>query len=97
MKDIKTGWGVEYLFYKLIGEPDKGVAILDDVTCYHPDTKSSLDLLVPRSFHSSEIHNLMDKYNYRVYSPKILGGKRKNSIWSGILNLLNNNDIKISN
>ena len=88
MRDIKTGWGVEYLFYKLIGEPDTGVGILDDVTCHHPDTKSALDLLVQRSFHFSEVHNLMDKYNYRIYSPKVLGGIKKNSMWSRILEFL---------
>lgn len=77
MKDIKTGWGSEYLFYKLIGSPDKGVAILDDVVCFHPRHESSLDLLIPRSFHASEVFNLIDKHDYKIYAPRILGGERR--------------------
>jgi hypothetical protein len=77
MKDLKTGWGSEYLFYKLIGEPERGVAIIDDVLCYHPHHESTLDQVIPRRFHGSELAFLMDKYRYKIYVPRILGGERR--------------------
>ena len=77
MKDVKTGFGAEYLFYKLIGEPEKGMAIIDDVVCYHPLHESSIDTMVPRSFHARELIFLRDKYQFQFYVPRILGGRRK--------------------
>ena len=78
MQDIKTGWSSEYLFYKLIGSPERGVGIIDDVTCFHPCHESSLDQIIPRSLHSKEFNFLSAKYGYKIYVPRILGGIRKN-------------------
>jgi hypothetical protein len=91
MADVRTGWGVEFLFYKLVGRPKQGVAILDDHSCYHPSGDSSLDRFVPRGYHYNDAHKLMSKYSYEIYTPRVLGGIRKRKgkkLWGELVNQL---------
>lgn len=74
MKDITTGFGSDFLFPTLVGFPPEKIALIDDVQCHHPSGESTLDILIPRSLHFKDTEELMKKYNFRYYTPRITGG-----------------------
>lgn len=74
MKDIKTGFGSDFLFPALVGFPPKKIALIDDVQCHHPAGASTLDFIAPRSLHFKETEGLMEKYNFRYFTPIVTGG-----------------------
>ena len=78
MKDIETGCGSDYIFPFLLDFPKNKIAIIDNVQCHHPDGDSSLDKIVPRVYHGREAERLMNKYHYKYYTPRVLGGIERN-------------------
>ena len=74
MKDIKTGFGSDFLFPHLTGFPSQRIAVIDDVQCHHPEGESTLNSLIPRSLHFKDTEHLMEKYKFRYYTPRVTGG-----------------------
>jgi len=74
MPDIETGYGSDYIFPSMLDFPENKIAIIDDVQCNHPEADSSLDKIVPRKYHDRDAERLMGKYNYKYYTPKVIGG-----------------------
>lgn len=77
MKDIKSGFGSDFLIPALIGFPLKKIAIIDEVQCHHPHGKSTLDKLIPRLLHRQDAEDLMAKYDFRYFTPRVMGGVRR--------------------
>lgn len=76
MQDIKTGFGAEFLFMHLIQPAPEQVAVIDAVICRHPPATSSLDRHVPRKHHEKDASDLMKKYRFDYFTPRISGGIR---------------------
>lgn len=79
MEFIKSGWGADFIWPHLLSFPDNKIAIIDDVQCHHPKSESSLNDRIPRSTHRHEGEYLMEKFNAKYFTPRVLGGipKRK--------------------
>lgn len=61
--DASTGYGLDYVWTSLLDYPTDKIAIIDAVTCQHPDTGySALDQIMPRSVHAIQGEDLLKKY-----------------------------------
>jgi hypothetical protein len=74
MQHIKSGWGADFIWPKLLGFPDNSIAIIDEVQCYHPKSESSLNDKLPRLMHRFEGEYLMEKLGAEYFTPRVLGG-----------------------
>ena len=63
MKDIKSGWGADFIWPTILGFPVEKIAVIDEVQCYHPKSESSLNEKIPRFMHRIEGESTMEKYN----------------------------------
>lgn len=62
-KDAGTGFGVDFIWPKLLGYPIDKIAVIDASKCKHRISKSSeLDQLVPRKLHRDQGIQLLKKY-----------------------------------
>ena len=58
-----TGFGLDYIWPSLLGYPTDKIAVIDEITCQHPDTGySALDEIMPRSLHKLQGAELLIKY-----------------------------------
>jgi hypothetical protein len=61
--DAGTGFGVDFIWPSILGFPTNRIAIIDAVSCFHPnDRYSSLDALVPRPLHMVQGTELLIDY-----------------------------------
>ena len=79
MQDLNTGYGAEFLFMHLLRPNADQVAIIDEVVCRHPAAESSLDQRVPRKQHQRDAEQLMKQYGFGYFTPKVIGGIRRQS------------------
>lgn len=77
MKDIKSGWGADFIWPTILDFPEERIAVIDEVQCYHPESESSLNEKIPRFIHRIEGESTMEKYNTKYFTPRVFGGKRK--------------------
>lgn len=77
MKDIKSGWGADFIWPTVLCFPAEKIAVIDDVQCYHPKSESSLNEKIPRIMHRIEGESTMEKHNTKYFTPFVSGGKRK--------------------
>ena len=62
-RDAGTGFGVDFIWPSLLGFPRDRIAIIDAVSCIHPnDGYSSLNERVPRPLHMVQGTNLLISY-----------------------------------
>ena len=62
-KDARTGFGVDFVWPAILNYPTNEIAVIDEVSCYHPITDySSLDEVVPRHLHKLQGAELLIKY-----------------------------------
>ena len=77
MKNIKSGWGADFIWPTILGFPEEKIGIIDEVQCFHPESESSLNEIMPRFTHHIEGESIMVIYNVKYYTPRFLGGIRK--------------------
>ena len=78
MKDIRSGWGADFIWPTILDFPANKIAIIDDTQCFHPKIESSLNDKIPRVMHRMEGEFTMERYNTLYFTPRVLGGKPKN-------------------
>lgn len=79
MKDIKSGWGADFIWPSILDFPETKIAIIDKVQCYHPQSESSLNESIPRIMHRIEGESTMERHNTRYFTARVLGGILKQS------------------
>jgi len=75
-RDAGTGFGVDFIWPSLLGFPRDGIAIIDAVSCIHPnDHHSSLNEVVPRPQHMVQGTELLISYGLLPKETDVSNGK----------------------
>jgi len=75
-RDAGTGFGVDFIWPSILGFPRDRIAVIDSVSCTHPNGQhSSLNEVVPRSQHLIQGTELLIKYDLLPEETDISNGK----------------------
>ncbi len=61
--ESRSGWGLDMVYSQLLGDPHDRIAVIDSVTCRHPDrAEPEMDRVMSRQEMQAEGRLLLDRY-----------------------------------